>query len=241
MVGARVRFDDKQIPPGEEWYYEIDGRSHGPLPWSDLEDLLGRSGETAAEARIRQGAEGEWSPFRSGSSAAGTPWLAGTPSGLSAPPAARAGPSRAQESRSQGEAKGFDSLFHRNRDIAAAIGAWLVLNVLFLLFWPQPYARERRYLATLQGIVEEADQLRAKSASQQEWQQMLQRTQKTLAPMVQDLQKSASSSELPRQQLLWCARDLAPKIMGPPSKERDQHERRLKQYLQSVEGAVGRR
>lgn len=229
------------MTPGEEWYYEIDGRAHGPLAWSDLEDLLGRSGETAADVRIRKGTEGEWSPFRSGSSAAGTPWLAGTPSGLSAPPAARAGPSRTQGSRSQGEAKGFASFFHRNRDIAAAVGVWMLLNVLCLLFWPEPYARERRYLATLQGIIVEADQLRAKPASQQEWQQMVQRTQTTLAPMVQYLQKSASSSELPRQQLLWCARDLAPKIMGPQSKERDQQERRLKQYLQSVEGALGRR
>jgi len=179
-----VRFDDKAVTPGEEWYYEIDGRAHGPLAWSDLEDLLGRSGETAADVHIRKGAEGEWSPFRSVPSAAGTPWLAGTPSGLSALPTARADESRAQGARSHREAKGFASVFHRNRDIAAAVGAWLLLDVLFLLFWPEAYARERRYLATLQGIIVEADQLRAKPASHEEWQQMLQRTQKTLAPMV---------------------------------------------------------
>jgi hypothetical protein len=236
-----VSHKDETIPPGDEWYYELDGRAHGPFRRSALDELLGCAGETAADVRIRKGAEGEWSSFRSGSSVVGTPWLAGTPSGPSAPPAARAGESRAQRSRLQGEAKGFASLFHRNRDIAAAMGVWILLNVLFLLFWQEPHARERRYLATLQGIVTEADQMRAKPASQQEWQQMLQRTQKTLAPMVQDLQKSASSSELPRQQLLWCARDLAPKIMGPQSKERDQHERRLKQYLQSLEDSVGRR
>jgi len=58
---------------GEEWYYEVDGRPHGPLAWSDLEDLLGRSGETAVDVRIRKGPQGEWTAFRSASSAAGTP------------------------------------------------------------------------------------------------------------------------------------------------------------------------
>jgi hypothetical protein len=115
------------------------------------------------------------------------------------------------------------------------VGVWILLNVLFLLFWPQPYARERRYLATLQGIVGEADQLRAKPASDREWQELALRTRQSLAPMVRDLEKSANSSELVRQQLLWSARDLAPRIIGPPSKERDGQERRLKQYLGSVD------
>jgi len=118
------------------------------------------------------------------------------------------------------------------------VGVWILLNVLFLLFWPQPYARERRYLETLQGIVAEADQLRAKPASEQEWQELARRTKQTLAPMVRDLEKSANSSELVRQQLLWCARDLAPRIIGPQTKEREGQQRRLKQYMESVAKAL---
>ena len=34
----------KPIPPAEEWYYELDGHTHGPLSRADFEDLLNRSG-----------------------------------------------------------------------------------------------------------------------------------------------------------------------------------------------------
>lgn len=233
-----MRFDDKQILPGEEWYYEIDGRSRGPLSRTDLEELLSRSGETAAEARIRQGADGQWTPFRSGSPTANAPRRQGSTSELSGPSAVGVGQSDPHRSVTRSGGSGFRGLLHGRRDIVAAVGVWVLLNVLFLLFWPQPYARERRYLATLQWIVAEADQLRAKPASDREWQELALRTQQTLAPIVRDLEKSANSSVLVRQQLLWCARDLAPRIIGPQSKERDGQERRLKQYLGSVAKAL---
>jgi hypothetical protein len=235
-----VRFDDKQIPPGEEWYYEIDGRSHGPLSRTDLEELLSRSGETAAEVRIRQGADGPWTPFRSGSPTANTPRWQGSTSELGGPSADGAGQPGPQRSVAQAGRSGFHGFLHGHWDIVAAVGVWILLNVLFLLFWPQPYARERRYLAMLQGIVAEADQLRAKPASDREWQELGLRTQQTLAPIVRDLEKSANSSELVRQQLLWCARDLVPRIIGPQSKERNAQERRLKKYLESVASALAR-
>jgi hypothetical protein len=224
---------DGAIVTEDDWYYELDGRAHGPLSWSDLVDLLGRSGETAADVHIRKGTAGEWTAFRSGSAPV-------RPPDLSRPAAERSEQPPAQRSQLRTQGSGFSSLFQRHRDIAAAVGIWILLNVLFLLFWPEPYARERRYLTTLQGVVGEADLLRAKGASDREWSELAKRARATLAPMIGDLQKSASSSELPRQQLLWCARDLAPRIMGPPTKERDDQERRLKQYLESVEQASGR-
>jgi hypothetical protein len=233
-----VRFDDKQIPSGEEWYYEIDGRSHGPLSRTDLEELLSRSGETAADVRIRQGMDGQWTPFRSGSPTANTPRWHGSASDLSGSSAEKVGQSGPRRSVTPAGRSGFRGFLHGHWDIAATVGVWILLNVLFLLFWPQPYARERRYLATLQGIVAEADRLRAKPASDREWQELALRTKQTLWPMVRDLEKSANSSELVRQQLRWCARDLAPRIIGPPSKERDEQERRLKQYLNSVAEAL---
>jgi hypothetical protein len=230
MVRADVRYQDQQIPAGEEWYYEIDGRAHGPLSWKDLENLLDCSGETAAEARIRKGAEGDWLPFRR-SWATDMPRPRISASELSGPSPRSVSPAR------QG---GFRDLIRTHRDIVAVAGGWILLNVLFLLFWPEPYARERSYLFTLRAIVAEVDQLRAIGASDQEWGELARSTRERMAPIVRDLRKSANSSELPRQQLLWSARDLVPRIMGPPNKERDKQERRLKQYLESVEQVVGR-
>jgi hypothetical protein len=136
--------------------------------------------------------------------------------------------------------EGFKSLIVRHWDVAAAIGVWLLLNALFLLFWPEQYARERRYLETLQNVVAEVDRLRSSSASGKEWQELAKNSREQLAPIVRDLEKSANSSEPVRQQLLWSARDLAPKIIGPQDKERDERERRLKQYLEGANRALGR-
>jgi hypothetical protein len=232
-VGADMRFPDEQIPPGEEWYYEIDGRAHGPLAWSSLEDMLGRSGETASQVRIRKGADGPWSAFRRGAQYC----PASVPCDTAAErfeqsPAAR--PVRADRWG------GIASFLQQHRDLSVAAGVWILVNVLFLAYWPGPYAKERRYLAMLQDVVNEVDDLRASGAADKEWATLAKTSRQKLAPMIADLQKSASSSELPRQQLLWSARDLAPKIMRAQTNERDQNELRMKQYLRSVEQAIGR-
>jgi hypothetical protein len=231
-----VRFQDEPIPAGEEWYYELDGRAHGPMRWSDLEELLGGAGETASQVRVRKGADGPWSTFRSGAQTTSSPTVgAESAERFEQSSAAR----RVPLGNWRGKSGGIASFFGQHRDLSAAVGVWILLNVLFVLYWPHPYAKERRYLATLQDVVKEADQLRAGVASDQEWSGLAKRTKERLAPMIADLQKSASSSELPRQQLLWSARDLAPRIMGAQTKEREENEQRLKQYLQSVEQAVG--
>jgi len=231
-----VRFQDEPIPTGEEWYYELDGRTHGPMRYSDLEELLGRSGETASQVRVRKGADGHWSAFCSGVQVTATPTIgAQLTERFEQSSAARPVPSGDW----RGKSGGIASYFGQHRDLSILVGIWLLLNVLFISYWPAPYAKERRYLATLQDVVKEADQLRAGGASGNEWAGLAKRTKERLAPMIADLQRSASSSELPRQQLLWSARDLAPKIMGAQTKEREQNELRLKQYLQSVEQAVG--
>jgi hypothetical protein len=227
-----VPHKDETVPPGDEWYYEVDGRTHGPFRWSALEELLGCSGDTAAEARIRKGKEGDWTPFRSGGASARS-------TGMTAA-VVRLDRQAASSKTLLRRPEGFKSLIVRHWDLAATIGVWILLNVLFLLFWPEPYARERRYLGTLQSIVAEVDQLRSRSASGKEWQELAKNAREKLAPMVRDLEKSANSSEPLRQQLLWSARDLAPKIIGPPDKERDERERRLKEYLESANRALGR-
>jgi len=230
---AAVRFQDEPIPAGEEWYYELDGRTHGPMRWSDLEEMLSRAGETAAQVRVRKGADGPWSAFRSGAQTTSTPTA-------DVQSAERFEQSPVARPVVQSNSGGITSLFRQHRDLWAVVGIWVLLNVLFLFYWPEPYSRERRYLATLQDVVKEADQLRASGATDTQWAGLAKRTKERLAPMIADLQKSASSSELPRQQLLWSARDLAPRIMGAPTKEREENELRLKRYLESVEQVIGR-
>jgi len=234
-----VRFDDEPIPPGEEWYYEIDGRAHGPLTRTDLEQLLSGCGDTASEVRIRKGAGGVWTPFRPDVPASAPRWIvqAAGPGGASA---AVLRESERKTSAPRGQQGRFRSLIRGRADVIAVVAAWLFVNALFLLFWPQPYARERRYLAALRGIVAEVDELRAQPASDAKWHELAARTRAILAPIARDLEKSASSSELVRQQLLWSARDLAPRIVGPWSKARDGLQRRLKQYLDSVDQQLAR-
>jgi hypothetical protein len=223
--------NDAPIPAGQEWYYELDGRSHGPISWADLEELLNRSGETALEVRVRQGADGPWTQFRSQSGAAGaarpgSTWETHLPAGESVPPSG---------SRSPVAGKDVRGLLRTYWDIAAALGVWILLNVSYLSFWPEPHSSERRYLQTLRAIETEVTQLRSKPTSDAEWHELSQRTKATLAPMVSDLKKSASSSEPLKQQLLWSARDLVPRTIGPRTKERDEEERRLKHYLDGAQ------
>jgi hypothetical protein len=138
-----------------------------------------------------------------------------------------------------GAARDFRDLARAHWDIGAGAAAWVLLNVLYLAFWPQPYGRERRYLQSLQAVNGEVQELRAKSASDAEWRQLAERTRVALAPIVSDLAKSANASEPVRQQLLWSARDLIPRTLGPRTKERDEQERRLKEYLDSAQRELG--
>lgn len=120
-------------------------------------------------------------------------------------------------------------------DTVAAVGAWILLNVLYVSFWPTPYTRERRYLQTLRAINVEVQNLHAKPTSDAQWHQFSERARQTLAPIVSDLKKSASSSEPARQRLLWSARDVIPRTIGPRNKEREEQEQQLKQYLDTAQ------
>jgi hypothetical protein len=220
------------IPPGEEWYYELEGRTHGALSRSDLEDLLDRSGETAAEVRVRQGPNGPWMPFRS---AAPPPQTAGSIFQSGASPPDWGDPLAAQRSNSSSTRAGSEGFWRARWEIAAILGVWVALNALFLLFWPQSHSRERSYLATLRQIETDVQALRSKPASDAEWREFTEQTKSTLAPMVADLKKSSSAAEPIRQQLFWSARDIVPRTLGPRTKERDEQDQRLKQYLDAAE------
>jgi hypothetical protein len=234
LLATNVYPKDTPIPPGEEWYYELDGRAHGPLSGSDLEDLLNRSGETASEVRVRRGLDGSWNAFRIATSASGTAGVTSPSEGQKSSQVIS--PRRTLAPRAAGDVRGF---VRAHWDIGVGLAAWILINVLYLAFWAQPYGRERRYLQTLQGISAEVQELRGRTASDADWREFTQRTRVTLAPIVSDLKKSASASEPARQQLLWAARDLIPRTLGPRTKERDDNDRRLKAYLDNAQRELG--
>jgi hypothetical protein len=136
---------------------------------------------------------------------------------------------------------GFRELVHAHWDIGAAVGAWVLLNVAFLSFWPQSYSRERQYLQTLEAINAEVQDLRHKPTTDAEWSQFAQRSRTALEPIVKDLKKSASASEPVRQQLLWASRDVIPRTFGPRNKERDEQDRMARKYLDGVERQLNSR
>jgi hypothetical protein len=226
---------DAPIPPGEEWYYDLDGRVHGPLARADLEELLNGSGETGLQVRVRRGADGPWRPFRTVSAApvsiprSQPDWAAGDLPARSAPAP------RPRLSVGKGS---LGDLLRSNWDLCAGLVVWLLLNGFFLLWFQDPYSRERSYLQTLRTISSEVHELREKSASEAEWRAFAQRTQVALDPIVRDLKKSANASEPAKQQLLWAARDLTPRILGPRTKERDEFDRRLNTYLNTAEAGI---
>jgi hypothetical protein len=243
-----VHRQEASIPPGEEWYYEIAGRTHGPLAQGELEELLSHGGETALDVRIRKGADGPWTVYRPPTnSVAQAPELSpelqaplpSTQTSLKSRPAVHS-PWERDPIANSGKL-GLRGRLSRNKELCAVVAIWLTANAVILFLSSDPYTRERRYLDSLRAVLTEVEELRKTPASDTEWTDLRKRSQTTLAPIVRDLQKSANAAELPRQQLLWCARDLAPKIVGPPTKERDQQERRLKMYLQSVETALNAR
>ena len=222
---------DVPIPPGEEWYYDLAGRVHGPLSRADLEELLSRSGDTAAEVRVRRGVDGAWTPFQSPN--AGRVHPAGSLPDW--------GPAAAQLPAHRSAPIDLGGFLRSHWEVGAAIGGWMLLNALFLLFWPHAHSRERRYLETLRAINTEVQELRSKPASDAEWHDFAERTRGTLAPIVSDLKKTASASEPVKQQLFWSARDLVPRTFGPRTKERDEVDRQLKQYLDAAEREMGDR
>ncbi|HET6325712.1 MAG TPA: hypothetical protein VFG04_13620 [Planctomycetaceae bacterium] len=226
---------DAPIPPGEAWYYELDGRTHGPISWTDLEELLNRSGETALEVRVRKGEDGPWTQFRAPPAAIGS---VGAKGSNWESPAWSGEASRPRQSQSPTPRSDVRGLLRSHWDIGVAIVVWILLNVSYLA-WPQSHSSERRYLQSLRAIEDEVRDLRSKPTSDAEWHELAKRARATLDPMVSDLKKSASSSEPVKQQLLWAARDLVPRTIGPRTKERDETERRLKEYLDGAERELG--
>jgi hypothetical protein len=224
----------------DEWYYELDGRTHGPLREAKLRELLECSGETAREVRVRNGKEGDWTLFRSATDPRQTR-TSYSEDARQIEPHRTAGPSVLHRGRLGESLKDrARALLLRHWDLAAGIAIWAMVNLAFVLFWPGSYAQERRDLETLKQMSVKVQELRAKQASDVEWREFRERALPKLQAMAKDLKSSASAAEPIRQHLLWAARDAMPKTLGPTDRERSEQDKLLARHLQNVEQELGR-
>jgi hypothetical protein len=234
---------EDRCPSGEdEWFYEIGGRSHGPLRWAAVEDLLSRCGETALDARIRKGASGTWIPYRPTSQTQAQeretlPSNASASAPVGVSPAARGRSPRQWPARRRWfrlpMPERTSPVNLMQVAIIAAILVWLTSNCVLLFFWPQPHAVERRAVLALERIQAEMNELTRKPPSDTEWNEFCERSKSTLAPVVRDL-KTAESSE-PVQLLLLACRDFVPKFCSLPARERQNYNWRLQRSLQQAD------
>ena len=221
---------DPQPSPRNEWYYELGGRTHGPVSRNVLEDLLSRSGDTAVNVRIRQGADGTWTSYRG----AGVDIVVNPPPpGEAATPPPAAFPRLTATGHQTGGARRALSGLLRHVPVIAAIGLWVLANVVLLFFWPQPHGAERRAVLALEEIETKMNDLRRTRASDGDWSELSQRSKATLAPIVKDLQKAPRSE--PVQLLLVACRDMVPKLCGPQTPQRQNDQWRLRRCIQRAE------
>jgi hypothetical protein len=231
---------DANGPTESEWFYELDGRTHGPLSRAALDDLLERCGETAVEVRVRKGPEGPWLPYR-GHAAVPTQESGAAPCDPSASdPAAFRGtipakrnPGHSPPSRRwpgiRGR-KGIRVWKPKHPEIVAAIALWSLTNLVLLFFWPQPHGPERRAMLALQEIQTKINELVTKPGSDSEWNEFTEHSKGTLAPIVRDLQQAKTSE--PVQLLLLSCRDIVPKLGGRAGQGRQRSQWRLQRCLE---------
>lgn len=220
----------------DEWYYRLDGREHGPFSKVALQELVGSSGETAANIDVRHGTGGDWKPF---AAVFETPVASSSRSEVRhESPAVRPALSLPISNASPRSKGRFVDALRSNRDLVVIIGVWILANAVVLGWWSQEYRTEREYRAILRGFESEVKALQDRDASPADWAELRERVKQTLAPMVADLKKTASASEPVRQHLLWASRDQFPKLLGPETPERKTTWRLYEKQMQLVDAEL---
>jgi hypothetical protein len=219
-------------PPGEdaaEWYYQLNGRSHGPLTFAELMELVGSCGETASDVAVRKGMRAAWVPFVS---------LLGTrPSCVPAPLLGSARSTQIVTALHDFAGSSIEFRFNtrNNRDVVIAVALWLMFNFMVIILWPRPHASERKYVLAIRRLEAQVKELRASHASSRDWKSLHAHVEQTLGPIVRDLRANASASTPIRQRLLWAARDEFPRLAGPRSTQTDDAERLYELHMQFIE------
>jgi hypothetical protein len=229
---AAASLPPKPVQRPDEWYYQVDGKNHGPLMRAALEELIGSSGDTAEDVIVRHGDDGAWVPFFSlpGAFQSRGPVIRHDSIERKCTPAPIVSPAGA---RAPGHI--LRQFIRDNCDLVVAVAFWLFINCAILVACSQSYSTERKYFATLRSLEMETKVLQARHASSEEWAALRAHVKQTLAPIVQDLKKRASATEPMRQHLLWAARDHFPKCVGPQTREMEELVRLYERHIQVVD------
>ncbi len=199
-----------------QWYYQLDGKTHGPMTLQTLLELVGTSGETASDVLVRAEDDDQWKPYQS---------IPGVPRASAV--CVRTNLTCSDLAHDQGAARSAVKarpIAHRalpfdKRTLAIVAATWALINGVALLTLSDSYAAERSYYETLRELEAETRALQKGDADPQEWVALRARAKETLAPIVKDLKKKASAREPVCQHLLWAARDQFPKMIGPSNAE----------------------
>ncbi len=229
---ATVDLKSDAAPPQacDAWYYRLGDAEHGPLAFDELRDLLSHSVDLAQEALIRRADQFDWTPFSAPPTAGMAPAAAvsTSPAGDAQPSANAATPTRSTQPRFN-----WAEWLQQNRLQIAGTALWIVGNATIWFWNSDPYTLERRYLADLDRIVENAHAMQSRQADGAEWKSFRQTSQASLANVVRDLKATATPSKPARQQLLWAARDEIPRILSSEGRSTDA-EKKVAERLQIV-------
>lgn len=228
-----------------DWYYRIGERERGPLTLSQLKELVASSGEVARDIVVRHHAEGEWVPYES-IDAVTAKRLRDDRTDSKPPRVAvsrdhDAGSTTADPSSSPLPAR-KTSLRERVRldwQIAAGIVVWAVVNLALWMFLDPYHSTEHKYYETLAAAAKKAHDARTQGLDAAERGRMAASVVQSIKPIVEDLKRTANSSDPIRQHLLWAAKDQLPKLFSANGKELDECEGIFQRHMYEAGRRLG--
>jgi hypothetical protein len=133
--------------------------------------------------------------------------------------------------------------WRKHADLLVAMLLFVALNAILFATMKPPYAEERKSLATLLDIRDELRVLQMRAATDAEWLDFRSKSERTLAPIIADLEKTASADQPIRQHLLWAGRDnlremLAQGERTPANSPKSDEEQESNQHVQWLEHAL---
>jgi hypothetical protein len=228
-----------------DWYYRIGERERGPLTLSQLKELVASSGEVARDIVVRHHAEGEWVPYES-IDAVTAKRLRDDRTDSKPPRVAVAADqvvdrAAAESSASPSSAAktSFRQLIRLDWQIAAGVLVWAVVNLALWSFLDPYRSTEHKYYETLADAAKKAHDARTQGLDAAERGRMAASVVKSIKPIVEDLKKTANSSEPIRQHLLWAAKDQLPKLFSANGKELDECEGIFQRHMYEAGRRLG--
>lgn len=235
------------------WYYRIDGKDQGPVLISRLRQMAHR-GKLAPTDLVRKGKTGEWVPastYREIDTHAAKPVIEQT---APEPTPQVSAPVLPRQNRI-GEFVGsvieycydvssdlFRAFLDRTqllRMVLSYVALAIVAGVFFYITLGERLF-ERKIVAgdpysTCNSLWQELKELRSAKGDASKWDELTERGQKALTPIVAKLEREASSSDRTAQFLLWASRDCLPKMFLDARKTPSEAETQLAEYMGNVD------